>query len=63
MNKDFIIIDSNDDFKEVFKSFKLLDDIDVIDHPAVYKFATIIINYMKMINKLEDEKPNTNTSI
>ena len=56
MNKDFIIIDSNDDFKEVFKSFKLLDDIDVIDHPAVYKFAAIVRNYMKMIKRLEDGK-------
>lgn len=54
MNKDLIILDANDDFKEVFKSFKLLDDIDVIDHPVVYKFATIVRNYIKMINKLED---------
>ena len=53
-NKDLIIFDCNSDFKEVFGGFKLLDDIDVFDHIAVYQFAGIIRNYIKMVNKLKE---------
>ena len=57
-NKNIIILDANDDFKEVFGSFKLLDDIDVFDHTAVYQFARIIRNYINMANKLNELENN-----
>lgn len=54
MNKDLIILNSNSDFKEVFGSFNLLDTVDVIDHSMLYRFASIVRNYIMMKNKLED---------
>jgi hypothetical protein len=53
MNKELVIINSNDDFKEVFGSFSLLNTVDVIDHPKLYRFATIVRNYTIMKDKLE----------
>lgn len=53
-NKDLIIFDCNSDFKEVFGSFKLLDDADVFDHIAMYQFARIVKNYINMVNKLNE---------
>lgn len=38
--------------KEVFGSFKVLDDIEPWDIPAVIQFARIIYNYTKIQNTL-----------
>lgn len=53
--KDLDIITNNMNIKDAFGSFKILDEVDPIDHPQIYKFATIVCNYLKM-NRLNDEK-------
>lgn len=35
--------------------FKILDDIDEVDHPNVIRFAIIAYNYMKM-KQIDDSK-------
>ena len=38
--------------KEVFGSFKILDEFETWDIPEIIKFAQIVYNYNKMINVL-----------
>lgn len=45
---DIKIIENGIHMKEAFGGFEILNDIDPIDHPAVYDFAKIIFNYLKM---------------
>ncbi len=49
------IIDNAIHFKRAFGSFAILDDIDPVDHIQVYKFATIVSNYLAMKEKLKNE--------
>lgn len=50
---DLKIIDRGIEVKETLGSFKIFDEIDPIDHPAVYKFIKIIYNYTKIKNIYE----------
>ena len=50
MNK-LQIIDNAIVIKDVFGSFKVLDDIEPWDIPAVIQFARIVYNYTKMQDK------------
>ena len=52
------IMDRGIEVKETIGSFKIFDDIDPIDHPAVYQFIKIVYNYNKMKNIIENEKKN-----
>ncbi len=51
MNK-LQIIDNAIVVKEVFGSFKILDEFEPWDIPEVIKFAKIVYNYTKMSNIL-----------
>jgi hypothetical protein len=42
------IIDNSIAIKIAFGSFVILDKIDEVDHPEVFKFAKIVANYIKM---------------
>lgn len=46
---DLQLIDNNQNIKEAFGSFSILNEIEVEDHPAVYGFAEIVCNYLKMV--------------
>jgi hypothetical protein len=54
MNK-LQIIDNAIVIKEVFGSFKILDEFEPWDIPEVIQFARIVYNYNKML-KLHDER-------
>ena len=41
-------IQSNSEIKEAFGDFDILNKVEVIDHPAIYLFARIVCNYLKM---------------
>ena len=41
--------------KEVFGSFKILDEFDSWDIPSVIQFAKIVFNYTKMQNLLTNK--------
>lgn len=45
---DLQIIDNAIHVKETIGSFKIFDDIDPVDHPAVYHFLKIVYNYKKI---------------
>ena len=53
--KDIDIITNNMEVKEAFGSFSILDDADPFDHPAMYKFARIICNYLKL-QRINEER-------
>jgi hypothetical protein len=56
MSDDLTIINNSINLKTAFGSFAVLDDIEEYDHPAIYKFATIVSNYLAMQKKLEEMK-------
>ena len=53
---EMFIINHNDDIKEAFGSYAILDQFEVWEQPAIYQFARIVSNYMKMQKKLEETK-------
>jgi len=53
MNK-LQIIDNAIVIKEVFGSFKILDEIEPWDIPEVIQFARIVFNYQKMTNLIKE---------
>jgi len=53
---EMFIINHNDDIKDAFGSYTILDQFEVWEQPAIYQFARIVSNYMKMIRKLEELK-------
>lgn len=53
---DLSIMDRGIEVKETIGSFKIFDDIDPIDHSAVYQFIKIVYNYLKMKNILNNDK-------
>lgn len=56
--KDMDLITNNIEFKEAFGSFEILDDIDPMDHPQIYRFARIISNYLKLQRINEERDPD-----
>lgn len=42
------IINRGIEVQETLGSFKIFDEIDPVDHPAVYQFIKIAYNYIKM---------------
>lgn len=52
---DLQIIDNAIHVQETLGSFKIFDDIDPVDHPAVYQFIKIVWNYKKMKEKYGKE--------
>ena len=50
------VIDNAIVIKEVFGSFKILDEIDTLDIPEVIQFARIAYNYKMMSEKIEELK-------
>ena len=52
-NEEMFIINHNDDIKEAFGSYAILDQFEVWEQPAIYQFARIVSNYMKMQRILE----------
>ena len=53
--KDIEIIMGNMEVKEAFGFFSILDDVDPFDHPAMYRFARIICNYLKL-QRIDEER-------
>jgi len=53
MNK-LEIIDNAIVIKEVFGSFKILDEFEPWDIPEVIQFARIVFNYQKMTNLIKE---------
>lgn len=53
MNK-LQIIDNSIIIKEVFESFKILDEFEPWEIPEIIKFAKIVFNYKVMADKLEE---------
>lgn len=53
---DLQIIINNEPIKIVFGSYAILDQFEVWEHPAIYKFAKIVSNYLAMQEKLETIK-------
>ena len=59
MIDDMFIINHNSDIKDAFGSYAILDQFEVCDHPAIYQFARIVTNYLKMQHAIEElEKEN-----
>lgn len=56
MSDDMFIIIHNDDIKEAFGTYAILDQFEVWEQPAIYKFARIVSNYLKMQIKLDELK-------
>ena len=54
MDGDMFIINHNSDIKEAFGSYAILDQFEVWEQPAIYQFARIVANYVKMQKKLEE---------
>ena len=54
--KDIEIITLNEPIKTAFGSYAILDQFDVWEQPAIYQFARIVSNYMKMTRKLAEIK-------
>ena len=52
---DLRIIDDAIVIKEVFGSFKILDEFEPWEIPEIIKFARIVYNYTNMQKILEDE--------
>ena len=52
--KDINIIVQNEAIKTAFGSYAILDKFEVWEHPAIYQFAKIVSNYMKMQKKLDE---------
>ena len=48
------IIDNSIIIKEVFGSFKILDEFELWEIPEIIKFAKIVFNYKVMSDKLEE---------
>lgn len=53
-NDEMFIINHNDDIKEAFGSYAILDQFEVWEQPAIYKFARIVRNYLMMQKKLDE---------
>lgn len=51
------IINRGIEVKETLGSFRIFDEIDPIDHPAVYQFIKIVYNYTK-ISKITNVNKN-----
>jgi hypothetical protein len=64
MTSDMHIIINNGCIKEAFGSYAILDQFEVWEQPAIYQFAKIVSNYMKMTQKLEEiNNENKNNSL
>lgn len=54
MEGDMFIINHNSDIKDAFGSYAILDQFEVWEQPAIYNFARIVSNYLKMQKKIEE---------
>jgi len=50
---EYDIIDRGIEVQETLGSFKIFDETDPVDHPAIYQFIKIIFKYIKMSNANE----------
>ena len=46
--EEMFILTRNNDIKEAFGSYAILDKVEIWDQSAIYKFARIVSNYLKM---------------
>jgi hypothetical protein len=56
MLRDYELVDFHMTIKGAFGSFKILDDIEPEDMPALYQFAKVVTNYISMNNALKKEE-------
>jgi len=58
----FQTINNSSAMMRVFGGFSVLDNIDIVDHAAIYDFAIIVENYLNMTEILKNEKEKISVS-